>query len=151
MSDQVPGLVDLETHLYLLSKAHYEYGLISIEYTKDEISQFFRDNYNIQNATPNNSPQPVKTRHTGYVYLLQSPTKAYKIGRSKNPENRLKTFSVKLPFEVEYIALIKTNDMVGLERQLHQRFADKRVNGEWFELSSEDVQYIQGLSNGQEK
>jgi hypothetical protein len=84
---------------------------------------------------------------SGYVYLLQSPTKSYKIGRSKNPQDRLKTFSVKLPFEVEYIALIETPDMTGLERQLHERFAEKRVNGEWFELSEEDVQYIQGLSN----
>jgi hypothetical protein len=92
-----------------------------------------------------------KKRKPGYVYLLQSPSAAYKIGRTKAPQNRLKTFAVNLPFEVEYIALIQTNDMAGLERQLHQRFADKRVNGEWFELSSEDVQYIQGLSNGQEK
>jgi hypothetical protein len=82
----------------------------------------------------------------GYVYLLQSPTKYRKIGKTKNPNNRLKTFSVKLPFEVEYEALIQTNNMSQLEVDLHNLFASKRVNGEWFDLSPEDVEYIKGLA-----
>src|SRR5258707_4205423 len=63
-------------------------------------------------------------KHAGYVYLLQSSSKNYKIGRTKNPKDRIRTFSVKLPFEVEYIAVIQTTDMYGLERQLHERFVD---------------------------
>lgn len=82
----------------------------------------------------------------GYVYLLQSTTGAYKIGRSINPHNRLKTFEVKLPFEVEYVCVIATDSMVALEAALHGRFADKRVNGEWFALTPDDVEYIKGLA-----
>lgn len=82
----------------------------------------------------------------GYVYLIQSPTQAYKIGRTRNPDNRMETFTVKLPFEVEYVCVIQCEDMYGLERELHQRFADKRVNGEWFSLTLEDVEYIKGLA-----
>lgn len=85
-------------------------------------------------------------RRHGFVYLIQSPTGAYKIGRTTNPEDRMKTFEVKLPFEVEYVCVIKTKDMFGLESQLHSQFADKRVNGEWFSLSPEDVDYIKGLA-----
>lgn len=83
----------------------------------------------------------------GYVYLVQSPTENYKIGRTKNPENRMRTFGVQLPFEVEYVCVIKTPDMYALERELHERFASKRVNGEWFTLETADVEYIKGLAS----
>lgn len=82
---------------------------------------------------------------TGFVYLLQSPTSAYKIGRTNSPEDRMRTFGIQLPFEVEYIALIPTSDMVALERALHSRFASQRINGEWFALTPEDIEYIKGL------
>lgn len=83
----------------------------------------------------------------GFVYLLQSQSGHYKIGRTTNPQNRLKTFSVKLPFEVEYICLIQVQDMYQMESELHTRFAEKRINGEWFNLSPEDVNYIKGLAS----
>lgn len=82
---------------------------------------------------------------TGYVYLLQSPTGAYKIGRSRDPQSRLRTFQVKLPFEVSYVAVIQSENMYSLERELHNRFEQQRVNGEWFNLSPEDVEYIKSL------
>lgn len=82
----------------------------------------------------------------GFVYLLQSPTGAYKIGKTKTPNDRLRTFSVKMPFEVAYVCVIETLDMNGLERSLHLRFAEKRLNGEWFSLTDADVEYIKGLA-----
>lgn len=84
--------------------------------------------------------------YKGFVYLIQSPTGYYKIGRTTNPKDRMKTFSVKLPFEVEYVCVIQTDNMYGLEQILHNRFADKRVNGEWFNLSPDDVEHIKGMA-----
>lgn len=78
----------------------------------------------------------------GYIYLIQSPTGHYKIGRTKDLHNRLKTFGVQLPFEVEFICVIETDDMYGLERRLHEHFAAKRVNGEWFALDTADVEFL---------
>lgn len=46
---------------------------------------------------------------------------------------------------ISVICLIKTPDMCALESELHKRFADRRVNGEWFELCETDVLYIKGL------
>ena len=81
----------------------------------------------------------------GYVYLIQSPTEAYKIGRSKDPKDRMATFSVKLPFEVKYIHLIPTRDMYLLEKQLQDKFEHKRIDGEWFALDAYDVEYIKAI------
>jgi len=81
----------------------------------------------------------------GCVYLIRSDVGYYKIGRTVNPDNRITTFAVKLPFDVDYICVIETPDMYGLERELHQRFASKRVNGEWFALNDDDVAHIKSL------
>ncbi len=95
------------------------------------------------------TPTRVKTvkKKPGYVYLIQSPTGAYKIGRTSNPANRIKTFSVKLPFEVEYVCVIPTEDMHGLEAQLHALYAEQRINGEWFNLTPDNVEFIKGLAS----
>jgi hypothetical protein len=88
----------------------------------------------------------------GYVYLLSAvhdPT-LFKIGRTSNPDDRVKTFNVKLPFPVEYVCLIQTDDMYALESELHQRYADKRVNGEFFALDEHDVTHIRQLAGGNE-
>lgn len=87
-----------------------------------------------------------RVQRNGYVYLIQSDRGYYKIGRTANPSDRAITFSALLPFEIEFICLIPTGDMVSLETALHRRFADKRVNGEWFDLAPEDVEYIRGLA-----
>lgn len=89
--------------------------------------------------------QQTRPKH-GFVYLLQSPTSAYKIGRTKDPQSRMKTFGIQLPFEVEYACLIETPDMYDLESRLHSRFAKKRINGEWFNLTNDDVEYIKSLA-----
>lgn len=90
-----------------------------------------------------------KIARPGFVYLIRSASGYYKIGRTKNPDDRIATFSVKLPFEVEYEHLIETTDMYQLEKDLHARFADRRVNGEWFDLTDDDVAYVKSLGVGQ--
>lgn len=82
----------------------------------------------------------------GYIYLLQSVSGAYKIGRSKDPDDRLRTFEVKLPFEVEYVCTVETANMYELERALHKQFDHKRINGEWFRLDDKDIAAIKALS-----
>lgn len=82
---------------------------------------------------------------SGYVYLLKSDSGSYKIGRSKRPDDRLATFSVKLPFPVRYVCLLKSEDMYSLEKELHARFEQRRIDGEWFALSQEDISYIKSL------
>ncbi len=81
----------------------------------------------------------------GFVYLLRADNGHWKIGCASNPNNRLKTFNVKLPFDVQYEYLIPTNEMTRAEALLHERFSDKQVNGEWFALDADDVAWIKTL------
>ena len=81
----------------------------------------------------------------GYVYLISSPTGAYKIGRAKDPNDRMRTFGVQLPFEVQYETTIKTRDARGLERSLHMIFNHRHINGEWYQLSNSDAGRIRSL------
>jgi hypothetical protein len=73
-----------------------------------------------------------------YVYLLKSG-RYYKVGRSNAVGRRERELAIQLPEEAKVVHSIKTDDAVGIEVYWHNRFADRRKNGEWFELSAKDV------------
>ncbi len=73
-----------------------------------------------------------------FVYLLKSG-KFYKIGRTNSVGRRQYEIATQMPEEVVEIHRISTDDSAGIERYWHQRFASKRMKGEWFDLSREDV------------
>ncbi len=88
--------------------------------------------------------EPTRKPKKGYVYLLEGGGH-YKIGRAKNPHNRSETIGTQLPYPVTLIHVVECADYEDYERSLHRRFAEKRLHGEWFDLSPEDIAYIQGL------
>lgn len=93
-------------------------------------------------------PKPTFTRkvRAGYVYLVQEPKGTYKIGRALDVQDRMRTFGIKLPYKVDLLAVIQSGDYVATEQELHFKFAEKRVDGEWFALTDEDVAYIKSLA-----
>jgi hypothetical protein len=74
----------------------------------------------------------------GYVYLLKSGHH-YKIGKTFDVGRRRYDLAIHLPEPVAEVHVIATDDPGGIERYWHDRFADRRKNGEWFELSAADV------------
>lgn len=73
-----------------------------------------------------------------YVYLIRSG-KFYKIGKTDSIERRTYELKIQLPEKPRLIHHIKTDDAVGIEAYWHNRFRQRHKNGEWFELSAEDV------------
>lgn len=74
----------------------------------------------------------------GFVYLLKSG-RFYKIGKTNHAGKRERELALQLPERASMVHSIKTDDPDGIERYWHQRFADKRKNGEWFDLDRQDV------------
>ncbi|GCA97395.1 GIY-YIG nuclease family protein [Mycolicibacterium sp. NCC-Tsukiji] len=74
----------------------------------------------------------------GYVYLVRSG-KYHKIGRSNDHGRRAYEIGLQLPEKLEVVHTIQTDDAAGIERYWHERFSDRRRNGEWFLLTKADV------------
>lgn len=73
------------------------------------------------------------------VYLIKS-AQHYKIGKANNFEQRLRQVNLELPEKAVEVHRIYTDDPLGIEGYWHKRFKAKRLNGEWFELTEEDVE-----------
>ena len=80
------------------------------------------------------------------VYFMRDPdTGSIKIGKAKNPEQRLRTFQTANP-NIEILATVP--GYTKLENQLHRKFADSRIfhNREWFHPAPEILDYIRNSS-----
>jgi hypothetical protein len=92
----------------------------------------------------------------GYVYLLPAygdgGIVGYKIGKTTSPYSRRKSFGNKLYFQIEFIALVATDNHTALETTLHRHFASKRQGkSEFFNLDAADIAYIQNLMTAEDK
>lgn len=77
----------------------------------------------------------------GFIYLLNAG-EYWKIGKTTNPDARLERLAIQLPFPCEQLGLFGPMSLEGMdsaEKDLHRRFSERRVNGEWFKLTHQDV------------
>jgi len=74
----------------------------------------------------------------GEVYLYKVDSH-YKIGKSKDSLRRGAELKLQTPSDPVMIHTIKTDDPTGVELYWDNRFKEKRMKGEWFKLSRDDV------------
>lgn len=74
----------------------------------------------------------------GFVYMGKRGSH-YRVGRSKDLDQRRNDHNINQPEYFEYIHVIETDDMVHIEDYWHKRFESKKLKGEWFKLNSSDI------------
>jgi hypothetical protein len=82
-----------------------------------------------------------ENKNIGYVYLIQFGDE-YKIGTSNNVERRFRELKTQMPYEGEILHTITTGDPEGIEAYWHNYYKEKRLKGEWFNLSQADIRYF---------
>lgn len=81
----------------------------------------------------------------GYVYLIHAQgTNRYKIGlTTRSVQARLSELnSSQSPYPLELLEVIETDNVTETEGYLHERFANYRVHGEWFEFDSKALKKV---------
>ena len=73
------------------------------------------------------------------VYILRTGKNLYKIGRTQDLQKRLASYHTHLPIIFRVIRQYSAENINELEESLHVVFQHKRVKGEWFELSNDDL------------
>ena len=83
----------------------------------------------------------------GYVYVIENENHKVKIGRSINPEKRIKHIEKISGYKVVNIYVTPClHQYIQLETFLHGHFATNRSIGEWFNISYHDaVSYVSAL------
>lgn len=85
--------------------------------------------------------EPTTGHRAGVVYVLKSAL-GYKVGRTKNVPARMRAFGVLLPIVYTIPLCAWFDDCHEAEKRYHNRFAEKRINGEWFDLTEQDIEHI---------
>jgi len=81
-----------------------------------------------------------------YIYVIKCGDK-FKIGKSEDVKTRLSALQTSNPEKLELINSYLTDHPNIDEKELHQRFKPKHLNGEWFDLNSHDLSKIDQYFN----
>jgi predicted GIY-YIG superfamily endonuclease len=132
---------------FVRNKEEFYYNSIEItdELVKDIIkdfeTQYFFDRNEIDVRLKVSLPR-LKSYDNAFVYLMKNTRNGYtKIGISKNPKHREKTLQSEEP-EIDLIWKKEIPNAIGREIELHKKYSDKRIRGEWFDLTEQDIQNI---------
>lgn len=86
-------------------------------------------------------PLPNANKQTvfGYVYFVIADNAHFKIGCTSNLMTRIKSLKSASPNNLELIAYAYVDDYGKLEDQTHKHFKDKKIHGEWFDITYADI------------
>lgn len=81
-------------------------------------------------------------KNAGFVYIISAvKTNYFKIGISEDSvAKRLKQLQTGCPLKLRYVYHAYVANMFQVEKELHKIFSASRVIGEWFSLTTEQVQ-----------
>lgn len=108
--------------------------------SQDNVEWSFRE-WDGKEHDPTAKTDNIKNELTTIYFIEAVGTGCVKIGRGAN---RLSSLQTGCPFELKVLAT--TFGPIRLESELHRRFAEHRVRGEWFVLSPAIQAYIRDMA-----
>ena len=156
-----PGEAGLEIEISEMAKITDESWVNIKHWIEDKYREVIRDERirigrtMVRVLGPTASCHPVKNEATklkggGFIYLLFCENDGiYKIGKAKNVSERMGNIQPKFPAKTELLHYFFSENYDGAERELHKRYEELRVSGEWFRLGNKDVEYIKSIQDGQ--
>lgn len=131
---KVGGKAEAITKLRDYCSSRKEYADVSAILAQENIGEDSEDG-----ATERNN-RAGKLKPSGHVYLVRSG-RLYKIGQTANRWQRMNQLDKQTSEGIDEVihTIAAFDDAPGIERYWHQRFEERRVKGEWFDLSAEDI------------
>ena len=83
----------------------------------------------------------------GYIYFILDNSKKVKIGKTKYLEERILQLEKILGEPIILHHFFKTFDITKSEKKLHKKYKQYRLNGEWFNLPKEELDFIKEYYN----
>jgi ribosomal protein L22 len=83
-----------------------------------------------------------ENENLNFVYIIESQH-GFKIGRTKNIDDRGSIFNVKLPFDWHFYNVFAVRKSKKIEKFLHFVLQNYHKNGEWFQLEHQDLPIIE--------
>ena len=108
----------------------------------DWLSHKITDGFLIRNDKTGDRPS--LQVEEGYVYLMQWEDE-YKIGKAVDVERRRKRIASELDRDITVLHQIFSTDYTRAEFDLHRKYEDKCIHGEWFALDDDDVAWIMSI------
>lgn len=90
---------------------------------------------------------PTPRINNGYVYLMQSGNGYYKIGISTNIEQRIYGIKRQFPVKIEVVHYFACYEHRKVEKYLHNKYSSKRIEYEWFQLDTKDIEWIKSIND----
>lgn len=137
LRDQFGGVITAREYYELLNKVGRFYENIN----DDDIEKFNKKvNAELHNELIAESKHVKdKPKKQGYVYFVQADGQHYKIGGTSNLKSRIENLQVASPNDLNLIAWIETDDWQKKEKQAHEYFNDKKIHGEWFDITLSEI------------
>ncbi len=120
-----------------------------IDDCKEQMNTIKKEEEREQKKILEENRKKLKEQEIGYIYLMKSDH-GYKIGKSSKLPQRVKQIGIQLPFEHECIYSSKVKNYHKIEKFFHKHFSSKHINGEWFDLTEEDVVFIKAYTKENE-
>lgn len=78
---------------------------------------------------------------SGQLYIGYDRSTLFKIGITSDHKKRYKAFKTGNP-TFGYLFIFRVDNPAVAEIELHTKFSEKRIEGEWFQLGAEDLKWI---------